>query len=110
MIDFLKLLACVLTRLFRSRARLEAEILVLRHQLNILQRKSTKRTAFKSIDRVIFAGLYRFVPGVLDALKILKPETVIHTGPDSEPIGGGNRDRAVADQKLRLRFVSSFET
>ena len=77
MIDFLKLLACVLTRLFRSRARLEAEILVLRHQLNILQRKSTKRTAFKSIDRVIFAGLYRFVPGVLDALKILKPETVI---------------------------------
>ena len=77
MIDFLKLLACVLTRLFRSRARLEAEILVLRHQLNILQRKSTKRAAFKSIDRVVFAGLYRLVPGVLDALRILKPETVI---------------------------------
>ena len=51
MIDFLMLLACVPTRLFRSRARLEAEILVLRHQLNILQRKSTKRAAFKSIDR-----------------------------------------------------------
>ena len=47
MIDFLMLLACVLTRLFRSRARLEAEILVLRHQLNILQRKSTERAAFK---------------------------------------------------------------
>jgi hypothetical protein len=77
MIDFLMLLACVLTRLFRSRARLEAEILVLRHQLNILQRKSTKRAAFKSIDRLVFAGLYRLVPGVLDALKILKPETVI---------------------------------
>ena len=30
MIDFLMLMACVLTRLFRSRARLEAEILVLR--------------------------------------------------------------------------------
>ena len=77
MIDFLMLLACVLTRLFRSRARLEAEILVLRHQLNILQRKSTKRAAFKSVDRLVFAGLYRLVPGVLDALKILKPETVI---------------------------------
>jgi transposase InsO family protein len=77
MIDFLMLLACVLTRLFRSRARLEAEILVLRHQLNILQRKSTKRAAFKSVDRLAFAGLYRLVPGVLDALKILKPETVI---------------------------------
>jgi hypothetical protein len=77
MIDFLMLLACVLTRLFRSRARLEAEILVLRHQLNILQRKSTERAAFKSIDRLVFAGLYRLVPGVLDALKIVKPETVI---------------------------------
>ena len=78
MIDFLMLLACVLTRLFRSRARLEAEILVLRrHQLNILQRKSTERASFKSIDRLVFAGLYRLVPGVLDALKILKPETVI---------------------------------
>ena len=76
MIDFLMLLACVLTRLFRSRARLEAEILVLRHQLNILKRKSTERAAFKSIDRLVFAGLYRLVSGALDVLKILKPETV----------------------------------
>ena len=71
------LLACALTRLFRSRARLEAEILVLRHQLNVLRRKTPKRVAFGSIDRLVFAGLYRLAPGVLDALKILKPETVI---------------------------------
>ena len=32
MIDILMLLACVLTRPFRSRAQLEADILVLRHQ------------------------------------------------------------------------------
>ena len=32
---------------------------------------------FSNIDRVVFAGLYRLAPGVLDALKILKPETVI---------------------------------
>ncbi len=77
MIDFLRLLACALTRLFRSRARLEAEILVLRHQLNVLRRKAPERVAFSSVDRLVFAGLYRLVPGVLDALKILKPETVI---------------------------------
>jgi hypothetical protein len=77
MIDFLRLLACALTRLFRSRARLEADILVLRHQLNVLQRKAPKRMAFSSVDRLVFAGLYRLAPGVLDALKILKPETVI---------------------------------
>ena len=77
MLDFLMLLTYALTRLLRSRARLEAEILVLRHQLNILQRKSAKRAAFKSIDRLVCAGLYRLVPGMLDALKILEPETVI---------------------------------
>jgi hypothetical protein len=33
--------------------------------------------AFNSIDRLVFAGLYRLVPGVLDALKIIKPERVI---------------------------------
>jgi hypothetical protein len=32
--------------------------------LNILQRKSTERAAFKSIDRLVFAALYRLVPGV----------------------------------------------
>src|SRR5438552_3428312 len=40
MIDLLKLLACALTKLFRLRVRLEAEILVLRHQLNVLRRKA----------------------------------------------------------------------
>jgi len=77
MIELLRLLAWALTGLFRSRARLEAEILVLRHQLNVLRRKASKRVAFNSIDRLVFAGLYRLAPGVLDALKILKPETVI---------------------------------
>jgi hypothetical protein len=77
MIDFLRLLACALMGLLRSRAGLEAEILVLRHQLNVLSRQAPKRVAFNSIDRLVFAGLYRLAPGVLEALKILKPETVI---------------------------------
>jgi hypothetical protein len=76
MIDFLRLLARALTGLFRSRARLEVEILVLRHQLNVLRRKAPERVAFNCIDRLVFAGLYRLAPSVLDALKILKPETV----------------------------------
>ena len=59
MIDFLRLLVCALTRLFCSRARLEAEILVLRHQLNVLRRSAPKRVAFSSIDRLVFAWLYR---------------------------------------------------
>ena len=62
---------------FRSRAALHAEILVLRHQLNVLRRKSPNRLVFKNIDRLVFIGLYRLAPKVLDALKILNPATVI---------------------------------
>src|SRR6185436_17511105 len=67
----------VLIGLFRSRASLQVEILTLRHQLNVLRRKSPQRLIFSSIDRLVFAGLYRLAPGMLDALTIVKPETVI---------------------------------
>jgi hypothetical protein len=77
MTDLCRLLWCALIGLFRSRAALEAEILVLRHQLSVLRRKSPTRVSFSNIDRLVFAGLYRLAPGVLDALKIVKPETVI---------------------------------
>jgi transposase InsO family protein len=66
-----------LTGLFRSRARLEAEILVLRQQINVLRRKSPRRFTFGNLDRLVFVGLYRLVPGILDALAIVRPETVI---------------------------------
>jgi transposase InsO family protein len=58
-------------------ASLQAEILVLRHQLNVLRRKSPGRIAFSGVDRMVFAGLYALAPSVADALKIVKPDTVI---------------------------------
>jgi hypothetical protein len=48
---------------------LEAEILTLRHQPNVLRRKSPKRLAFSNFDRLVFAGLYRLAPGVVTALE-----------------------------------------
>jgi hypothetical protein len=68
---------CSIAGLFRSGAALQAEILVLRHQVNILRRRSPKRVALGKIDRLVFCGLYHLSPKVLDALKILQPETVI---------------------------------
>jgi hypothetical protein len=59
--------------LFRSRAALQAEILVLRHQLNVLHRSSGRRVALSNVDRLVFVGLYRVAPTVLDALKIVQP-------------------------------------
>ncbi len=43
-----RLIWCGLIGFFRSRASLEAEILVLRHQLNVLRRKSSKSSASAS--------------------------------------------------------------
>src|SRR6516164_4984576 len=75
--ELCRLIWCGLIGFFRSRASLEAEILVLRHQLNVLRRKSLKRQTFGGIDRLIFAGLYGLAPKVLSALAIVRPETVI---------------------------------
>jgi transposase InsO family protein len=63
--------------LLRSRAALQAEILVLRHQLNVLHRSSPRRVALSNVDRLVFVGLYRVAATVLDALKIVRPETVV---------------------------------
>src|SRR5215470_16085551 len=78
MVDAFALLWSALTGLFRSRARLEAEILVLRQQINVLRRRSPKRFVFGNFDRLLFVGLYRLVLGIVDALAIVRPETVIH--------------------------------
>jgi hypothetical protein len=66
-----------LVGLFRSRASLAAEVLVLRHQINVLRRNSPKRQTSNAADRLILVGLYRLAPTVLSALAIVKPETVI---------------------------------
>src|ERR1700724_2308824 len=67
----------VLVLLFQSRASLEAEILILRHQLSIQRRHLPKRLTFSAMDRLIFVGLYRLAPSTLNALTIVKPETVV---------------------------------
>ena len=53
MSDLCGLIWCALIGLFRPRAALEAENLVLRHQLNMLRRKSQKRLAFSNVDRLV---------------------------------------------------------
>jgi hypothetical protein len=38
--------------------------------------KAPKRAAFNNFDRFVFGSLYRLAPDVLNALVIVKPETV----------------------------------
>src|SRR5260370_7441643 len=62
--DVCSLICLALIGWFRSRASLQAEILTPRHPLNVLGRKSPQRLTFISIDRLVFAGLYRLAPSV----------------------------------------------
>src|SRR5262245_59304099 len=77
MADLFRLIWRWLTELLQSRVASQAEILILRHQLNVLRRKPPKRLVFSNIDRLVFASLYRMAPDVLHALKILTPATVV---------------------------------
>ena len=98
----------VLVLLFRSRVSLEAEILILRHQLNIQRRHLPKRLAFSAMDRLIFVGLYRLVPNTIKALTIVKPDTVIRwhrAGFRLYCIGAGNRGTAAVDRPYRWKFA-----
>jgi transposase InsO family protein len=63
---------------FKPQQRLEAEILVLRHQLNVLQRHTPRRRLqLRWADRALFIWLYRRYPRILDAVIIVRPQTVV---------------------------------
>jgi hypothetical protein len=67
-----------LTSLVKLRRRLEAENLVLRHQVNMLRRRASGRLRLSNADRLAFVWLYRLCPSVVDAVAIIQPETLIH--------------------------------
>jgi transposase InsO family protein len=62
---------------FKSRERLEAENLALRHQVTVLRRSAPGRLRLRGSDRFLFVWLYRLWPGVLDSVVIIQPETVV---------------------------------
>ena len=74
---FLTKLVLLTRSRLKSRARLEAENIVLRQQVIVLSRKSPSRVRLRNIDRLIFVWLYRFFPSILNAIIVVKPETVI---------------------------------
>jgi len=77
MVTFFKLLLGYMRDCFRSHERLKAEILILRHQLNILHRKAPKRLRLSRGDRALFVWLYRRFPDIGNATAIVRPETII---------------------------------
>jgi transposase InsO family protein len=67
----------VLASPFKSKSRLEAENAALRHQLIVLRRKVRGRAQLTNGDRWFFIQLYRWFPSILEALTIIRPETLV---------------------------------
>jgi hypothetical protein len=77
MIGLLCFVLAVLASPFKSKLRLEAENVVLRHQLIVLRRRLHGRVRLTNHDRWFFIQLYRWFPSILKVLTIIRPETLV---------------------------------
>src|SRR5438876_9793338 len=77
MFALLRFFLALLSSLFKSKSRLEAENAALRRQLIVLQRKVRGRIHFTNSDRLFLIQLYRWFPSVLKVITIIRPETVV---------------------------------
>jgi hypothetical protein len=76
MIGLLCFVLAALASPFKSKMRLEAENVVLRHQLIVLRRRLRGRVQLTNNDRWFLIQLYRWFPSILQVLTIIRSETV----------------------------------
>src|SRR3974390_140054 len=76
MLAILYALGMFLVDLFKSRSRLEAENLVLRHQLNLALRQKPPRVRLLGSDRALLVWMVRLWPCLLGVVQIAQPETI----------------------------------
>ena len=77
MVAILHLLAMFVADIFKSRRRLQAENLFLRHQLNIALRRAPRRLRLCGSDRALLVWMTRIWPNLLDISQVVKPETIL---------------------------------
>ncbi|MGI8525565.1 MAG: hypothetical protein ACR2K5_05205, partial [Pseudolabrys sp.] len=70
MIALLWFVFAVLVTPFKSKSRLEAENVILRHPLIVLRRQVRGRVRLTNNDRLFFVQLYRWFPSILRVLTI----------------------------------------
>src|SRR5438132_6437371 len=99
---------------FKSKNRLAAENAALRHQLIVLQPSVRGRVQLTNGDRLFLVMLYRWVPSVLKAITIIRPETLVrwHRAGfrrywqwKSRSLGG--RPKIDADLRALIRRISA---
>jgi hypothetical protein len=109
MTDLPMLILGVLASLFKSRAKLEAEILVLRQQINVLRRRH--RNDRSSTIPIVFC-LFGFITGSPPFLARLRlsgrRRSFAGTALGLEHIGAGDRATMLADRRSRLSYARSL--
>jgi hypothetical protein len=76
MLAILHLVGTFVADLFKSRRRLEAENLFLRHQLSIALRRAPDRLRLRGSDRVLMVWMTRIWPGLLDLAVLFRLGTL----------------------------------
>jgi hypothetical protein len=77
MFAILHTLGMLVADLFKSRTRLEAENLFLRHQLTIALRQAPPRLRLRGSDRALLIGITRLWPSLLGMTQVVQPETIL---------------------------------
>jgi len=113
MIAFIGLFVHILASPFRTQARLEAEIIFLRHQLNVLRRRVPAKPRLTVADRLIFVWLYRLMPSLLKAAVVVQPDTIVRWHRAGFRLywrwksrGGGGRPKVPMELRRLIRQMS----
>jgi hypothetical protein len=77
MLAILHALGMFIADLFKSRSRLEAENLLLRHQLNLALRQASSHPRLRGSDRALLVWVVRLWPSLLDVVQVVQPETIL---------------------------------
>src|SRR5450830_1901131 len=77
MFAILHALGMFVADLFKSRSRLEAENLFLRHQLAIALRRAPPRLRLRDSDRALFILMTKLWPNLLGMVQVVQPETIL---------------------------------
>ena len=77
MFAILHALGMFVADLFKSRSRLEAENLFLRHQLTIAMRRAPPRLRLRGSDRALLIWTTRLWPNLRGMTQVVQPETIL---------------------------------
>jgi hypothetical protein len=113
MIALLCFLLALFASPFKSKCRLEAENAALRHQLSVLRRRVRGRVQLTNGDRLFLVQLYRWFPSVLQAITIIRPETLVRWHRSGfrrywrwKSCSLGGRPKIAADLRALIRRMS----